>query len=169
MKRCFEKLGVPTCTGAVILTATVPWVALDPLSLSVYLLLEDEVPVAERQAPSALTILALSLWLFCRRVIVLVGPHFGCALASLVPGLRHEWSGPKILSLTSGTRTRERVKQGLEGYNCHYCINSYRSGTRHTPLALGPLEPPYCPALVSSPLSRDADSTESTGYRPGNN
>lgn len=61
------------------------------------------------------------------------------------------------------------MKQGLEGCNCHYCIYNYRSRTRHTPLALGPLEPLYCPALVSTPLGRDADGTKSTGYRSGNN
>lgn len=74
-----------------ILTATVPWVALDPpLSLLVCVLLEKDVPMAEHQAPSALTILALSLWLCCRSVSVLVGATFWLCTGFFGVGTRAE-------------------------------------------------------------------------------
>lgn len=64
--------------------------------------------MAEHQAPSVLTILALSLSPFLHECEHACGATFGCGQASWesVPGLIQEWSRPEIPSLTSGYRDR---------------------------------------------------------------
>lgn len=62
---------------------------LDPLFPLVCIQLEDDTPVAKHQAPSVLTILALSLLLFLHECEHACGATFGWGQAPLesVPGL----------------------------------------------------------------------------------